>query len=176
MYDNKIERIDVYNRNKERTGKIILREKGVSLNKGEFIISIAAWIINKEGKILMTQRNLDKEKGGMWEPTAGLVRSGETSKEGALRELKEEIGLELEEKDISLIKEVIEEGDNLSFFRDIYLVNKEISIEEIKFNDGEVINAKYVTLSEFNNMIKNKEAHDWLNYFNVLYKQIRNML
>lgn len=176
MYDNKIEKIDVYNRNKERTGKIILREKGASLNKGEFIISIAAWIINKEGKILMTQRNLDKEKGGMWEPTAGLVRSGETSKEGVLRELKEEIGLELEEKDISLIKEVIEEGDNLSFFRDIYLVNKEVSMEELKFNDGEVINAKYVTLSEFNNMIKNKEAHDWLNYFNVLYKQIRNML
>ena len=80
MYDNKIEKIDVYNRNKERTGKIILREKGASLNKGEFIISIAAWIINKEGKILMTQRNLDKEKDGMWEPTAGLVRSGETSK------------------------------------------------------------------------------------------------
>ena len=60
----------------------------------------------------------------------------------------------------------------MNFFRDIYLVNKEISIEEIKFNDGEVINAKYVSIDEFNNMIKNKVTHEWLEYFNELYKKI----
>ena len=170
--EEKIEKIDVYNKEKEITGKVVLREKGLSLSKGEFIISITAWIVNKEGKILMTQRKLDKVKGGMWEPTTGLVTSGETSKQGALRELKEEIGLELKEKDISLIKEIIEEREDLNFFRDIYLVNKEISIEEIKFNDGEVINAKYVSIDEFNNMIKNKVTHEWLEYFNELYKKI----
>lgn len=170
--EEKIEKIDVYNKEKEITGKVVLREKGLSLSKGEFIISITAWIVNKEGKILMTQRKLDKVKGGMWEQTTGLVTSGETSKQGALRELKEEIGLELEEKDISLIKEIIEEREDLNFFRDIYLVNKEISIEEIKFNDGEVINAKYVSIDEFNNMIKNKVTHEWLEYFNELYKKI----
>lgn len=170
--EEKIEKIDVYNKEKEITGKVVLREKGLSLSKGEFIISITAWIVNKEGKILMTQRKLDKAKGGMWEPTTGLVTSGETSKQGALRELKEEIGIELEEKDISLIKEIIEEREDLNFFRDIYLVNKEISIEEIKFNDGEVINAKYVSIDEFNNMIKNKVTHEWLEYFNELYKKI----
>ena len=52
MCSNKIEKIDVYNKNKEKTGKIVLREKGISLNKGEFIISITAWIINKDRKIL----------------------------------------------------------------------------------------------------------------------------
>lgn len=169
---NNIEKIDVYNKNKERTGKIVLRERGASLAKGEFIISITAWVVNKEGKILMTQRRLDKVKGGMWEPTTGLVVSGESSEEGALRELKEEIGLELDEKDIILIKEIVEERDDLSFFRDIYLVNKEIPIEEIKFSDGEVINAKYVTIDEFNNMIKNGETHEWVDYFNELYNKI----
>lgn len=169
---NKIEKIDVYNKNKEKTGKIVLRERGASLNEGEFIISITAWIVNKNGKILMTQRKLDKVKGGMWEPTTGLVISGETSEQGVLRELKEEIGLELEEKDITLIKEIIEERNDLSFFRDIYLVNKEISSEQLNFNDGEVINAKYVTLDEFNNMIKDGETHAWLDYFNELYKNI----
>lgn len=172
MYLKKIEKIDVYNKNKERTGKIVLRERGTSLNKGEFIISITAWIVNGNGQILMTQRKLDKVKGGMWEPTTGLVISGETSKQGVLRELKEEIGLELEEKDITLIKEIVEERNDLSFFRDIYLVNKEISLEQLNFNDGEVINAKYVTIDEFNNMIKNEESHKWLDYFNALYKNI----
>lgn len=174
LYLKKTEKIDVYNKNKEKTGKIVLRERGASLNEGEFIISITAWIVNKNGKILMTQRKLDKVKGGMWEPTTGLVISGETSEQGVLRELKEEIGLELEEKDITLIKEIIEERNDLSFFRDIYLVNKEISLEQLNFNDGEVINAKYVTLDEFNNMIKDGETHAWLDYFNELYKKILN--
>lgn len=174
LYLKKIEKIDVYNKNKERTGKLVLRERGASLDKGEFIISITAWIVNRNGKILMTKRKLDKAKGGMWEPTTGLVISGETSKQGIIRELKEEIGLELEEKDITLIKEIIEERNDLSFFRDIYLVNKEISLEQLSFNDGEVINAKYVTIDEFNNMIKNGETHQWVDYFNELYKKIKN--
>lgn len=60
----------------------------------------------------------------------------------------------------------------MSFLRDIYLVNKEISLENIKFSNGEVIDAKYVTINEFNNMIKNGETHEWLEYFNELYKKI----
>ena len=175
MSETKIEKLDIYNENKEKTEKIILRKKGVSLNKNEFIISITVWIVNKAGKILMTQRKLDKVKGGMWEPTTGLVTSGETSKEGALRELNEEIGIQLEEKDINLIKEIVEEGTELNFFRDIYLVNKEISIKDIRFNDGEVINAKYVTFDEFNTRLKNGEPHKWLDYFNELYKKINNI-
>lgn len=175
MSETKIEKLDIYNENKEKTEKIILRKKGVSLNKNEFIISITVWIVNKAGKILMTQRKLDKVKGGMWEPTTGLVTSGETSKEGALRELNEEIGIQLEEKDIDLIKEIVEEGTELNFFRDIYLVNKEISIKDIRFNDGEVINAKYVTFDEFDTMLKNGETHKWLDYFSELYKKIKNI-
>lgn len=174
MSETKIEKLDVYNENKEKTGKIILREKGATLNKNEFIISITVWIVNKAGKILMTQRKLDKVKGGMWEPTTGLVTSGETSKEGALRELNEEIGIQLKNKDIDLIKEIVEEGSELNFFRDIYLVNKEISISDIKFNDGEVIDAKYVSFEEFNTMLKNGETHKWLDYFNELYKTLNN--
>ena len=176
MSEIKIEKLDVYNENKEKTGKVILREKGVSLNKNEFIISITVWVVNKAGEILMTQRKLDKVKGGMWEPTTGLVISGETSKEGALRELNEEIGIQLEEKDMDLIKEIIEERTDLNFFRDIYLVNKEISIEDIKFNDGEVIDAKYVTFDEFNTMLKNGETHNWLDYFNELFEKLNNSL
>ena len=133
LYLKRVEKVDVYNRNKEKTGKIIYREKGASLNRDEFIISITAWIVNSTGKILMTQRRLDKDKGGMWEPTTGLIQSGETSTNGALRELKEEIGIELNVEDIKLVQEFVEEITDLNFFRDIYLVNKEIPLEQIKF-------------------------------------------
>ena len=50
-------------------------------------------------------------------------------------------------------------------FRDIYIINKEIPIETIKFNDGEVVDAKYVTIEELNQMIDSGKAFEWLRWF-----------
>ena len=158
------EKLDVYNIDKKRTGKVIERKQGVTLNNGEYIISVQCWIVNSEGKILLTQRILNKNNGGKWEPTGGLVISGETSKQGIKRELKEEIGLDIEDDKIRLIKEIVEENENLNFFRDIYLIKEDINLDELSFND-EVIDAKYVTIEEFSKMIENNESFEWLKYF-----------
>ena len=164
------EKLDVYNIDKKRTGKVIERKQGVTLNKGEYIISVQCWIVNSEGKILLTQRSLNKNNGGKWEPTGGLVVSGETSKQGIKRELKEEIGLDIEEDKIRLIKEIVEENEKLNFFRDIYLIKEDINLDELSFND-EVIDAKYVTIEEFSKMIENNESFEWLKYFLDVMKE-----
>lgn len=137
-----IEKLDVYNSKKERTGKIIERMPGVTLEKGEYIISVQCWIVNLHGKILLTQRSMNKSHGGMWEPTGGLVKSGESSKEGIKRELREEIGLEIDDENIKLIKEIVEEDDDLNFFRDIYLIKQNIDLNDLSFKDNEVIQVK----------------------------------
>ncbi len=97
----------------------------------------------------------------MWEPTSGLVQSGENSIQGIKRELKEEIGVTIDDNDLKLLKTVKESHT----FRDIYIINKEILIETIKFNDGEVVGAKYVTIEELNQMIDSGEAFEWLRWF-----------
>ncbi|MBS6252391.1 MAG: hypothetical protein ACLTPN_03140 [Clostridia bacterium] len=38
-------------------------------------------------------------------------------------------------------------------------------MNKLSFNDGEVIDAKYVTVDEFSRMIENNEAFEWLRYF-----------
>ena len=53
----------------------------------------------------------------MWESTAGSVLAGESSLEGALRELREETGLRAEPAQLRLLSS--ERGD--SFFLDNYL-------------------------------------------------------
>ena len=166
------ELIDVYNNKKERTGKIVERKRGASLEKGEYIISVTCWIINKDGKILLTQRKTDKHNGGMWEPTTGLVVSGENSLQGIIRELNEEIGIRINPSEIKLIKEIIEERTDINFFRDIYLIRKDIDLNTLKYKDGEVVNAKYVTIGEFNSMLSNKQTLEYLKYFVNLYKEI----
>lgn len=77
---------------------------------------VAAIIINEEGKILITQRNLKKSQGGLWEFPGGKIESGETKEQAIVREIKEELDVNIRadqyidekvfnypEKDINLI-------------------------------------------------------------------------
>lgn len=163
--------LDIYDKDRNRTGKTIERKEGNTLNKGEYIIWVQCWIINLSGKILMTQRKLSKKHGGMWECTVGCVKSGETSIEGIQREIKEEIGVDISENEFKLFRTNKEEREDVSGFRDIYVVNKDITLQDISFEDGEVINAKYVTIEEFKEMIEKGETFEWFTSFlNDYYK------
>lgn len=73
------EKLDIYDKTKNKTGRIVERKEGIKLNGEEYILAVQCWILNSKGNILLTQRKLDKIHGGMWEPTGGLVISGETS-------------------------------------------------------------------------------------------------
>ena len=148
-----IERLDIYDNERHKTCKIIERKEGLRLGEEEYILAVQCWIINKKREILLTQRKFDKGYGGMWEPTGGLVISGENSIQGVKRELQEEIGLNISKEDLFLVKEKIEKDENCNTFRDVYIVKKDIRLNELQFNDGEVINAQYVTVEKLSHMI-----------------------
>ena len=119
---------------------------------------------NSNNEILLTKRKATKKDGNMWEPTGGLVQSGENSMDGAKRELKEEIGISVDNNDLILLKTNTEKG-NVNVFRDVYVINKDIQINDLEFIDSEVSDAKYVTFEEFKNMIDKGEAFKWLEWF-----------
>ena len=77
---------------------------------------VAAVIKDENGKILITQRNLQKSQGGLWEFPGGKIEPNETKENAIVREIKEELDIEIEverylaekvfnypEKDINLI-------------------------------------------------------------------------
>ena len=102
------EKLDVYNYKRIKTGKIIERNENAILDKCDYILAIQCWIINAKCEILLTRRKLDKVHGGMWEPTGGLVQSGENSIQATKRELNEEIGINISDRELKFIKEKIE--------------------------------------------------------------------
>lgn len=57
---------------------------------------ISAGVIFKKDKILITQRKPDGLLGGLWEFPGGKVQKGETAKAACIREIKEEVNLEVE--------------------------------------------------------------------------------
>ena len=146
--------LDIYDENKNKTGRTIKREEIDRLNKDDYIIIVHGWVINSNKKILMTQRSMNKNRGGKWEETHGGVRAGETSFEGMKRELKEEIGIVFSDNELKLFETI--KGNNI--IRDVYILNKDIPIEEIVFNDNEVMDCKYVTLDELKEMIEKDEC------------------
>ncbi len=150
----KEELVDVYDENRNITGKIIKRKDINLLKDDEYIITVHCFIINSSNQILLTQRSLTKNRGGKWEDTHGGLKSGETSILGIKRELKEEIGIDIQTNELKLIKTIKRKNR----FEDIYIIKKDIPLSAFKYNDGEVINCKYVTLEQFKIMIKNNEC------------------
>ena len=72
-------------------------KRGHTVPEGAYHIVISIWLKNKDGLYLMSKRSDEKEwSPGVWETTGGAVMAGETSLEGAVREVKEELGIDLD--------------------------------------------------------------------------------
>jgi A/G-specific adenine glycosylase len=56
---------------------------------------IAAGVVHKNGKMLITRRKLDGLLGGLWEFPGGKVKPKESSKQACIREIKEETSLDV---------------------------------------------------------------------------------
>ena len=56
---------------------------------------VAAIIKNKEGKILIAQRNKKKSQGGLWEFPGGKIEKEETKENAIVREIKEELNMDI---------------------------------------------------------------------------------
>jgi 8-oxo-dGTP diphosphatase len=55
--------------------------------------SVIAAVIQRNGHYLVCQRPMNKSHGGMWEFPGGKIEAGETIRDAADRELKEELNL-----------------------------------------------------------------------------------
>jgi mutator protein MutT len=59
------------------------------------LIDVSAALIFREGKLLITQRCQDSHQGGLWEFPGGKREPGETFEQCLVRELREELGVEV---------------------------------------------------------------------------------
>lgn len=148
------ELMDIYDENKNLTGRTIYRKDINILKEDEYVITSHCFIINSYGKILLTQRSLNTNRGGKWEDTHGGVRAKETSIEGIIRELKEEIGINVKQSELKLVKTI----KNKNVFKDVYILKRDIPIENFVLDKNEVMDCKYVTIDEFKEMIEKGEC------------------
>ena len=146
---------DIYNLNGDKTGEVFIR--GQDLKEGEFQLVTSIWILNKSSQILIQKRAKAKIiSPNIWATHGGCVAAGETSLYACIREAYEEIGIEVNTKNIKPLTRII---DN-ELIMDSYVVVQEFNISASVLQIEEVSGLQWVSLNKLEAMVKNK------NFFN----------
>lgn len=143
---------DLYDKDRQPSDQT--HRRGDPMNQGDYHIVVAVWTVNRNNEILMTLRHPEKDYPNMWENTAGSILAGETSRQGAIRELFEETGIVAAEDDLTYLGTRKEE----SAFVDTYIHRKDITIAELTMQDGETVGAQWVTIDRLDELIRQGEV------------------
>lgn len=141
---------DLYSKDRVFSGKTII--KGDKVPPNLYYLVVFA-IIEDNGKYLIQKRTIDK--GGQWAFTAGHPLQGEDSITGLIREIKEELNLDIENEEINLLKTVIDDVHII----DIYHIKMNLDNNKIKLQKEEVDDYKIATTNEIEDIIKQDEFH-----------------
>lgn len=139
---------DIYDVNRFPTGRIMVR--GTDSRTGDYHIVVHVCIFDHKGNMLIQQRAGNKRGWpGKWDLTlGGHVTAGETSRQGAERELREELGISYTLEDAPYLTINFSDG-----FDDYYLIEKEIPLDAVVLQKDEVQNVRYASRSEIKSMI-----------------------
>lgn len=142
-----MEKRDLYDKNRNLTGETIF--KGEPIPEGRYIIVILVTIQNSKGEFLVQKRS--KQKDGKYAFTGGHVKHGETSMEGMMSEIKEEIGLVVKPEELEHIFSGRE--DKTQVFFDLYYMKKDLNISELVLQEEEVESVQWNTIEEIKELI-----------------------
>ena len=63
----------------------------------KLVLVIACALVDPDGRVLMAQRPAGKNLAGLWEFPGGKMEAGERPEDTLIRELREELGIEVKE-------------------------------------------------------------------------------
>ncbi|MDR0904784.1 MAG: NUDIX domain-containing protein [Oscillospiraceae bacterium] len=156
---------DIYDAAGNPTGRT--HRRGEPLADGDYHLAVRAWIMNSKGEIFITKRADGKHGGGDWEVPGGAAISGETSLDAAVRETREEIGVDLQIDGAYKFY-------SYSFLRENCIIDHWLFLQEVtevKLCEREVSDAKYATSEEINRL-----SSDGNFYCNTGLKGLRTFL
>ena len=145
---------DLYDENRRPLGRT--HRRGEPLPAGSYHLGVDIWTVNARGEILLTLRAPEKDDlPNEWENTCGSVLAGETSLQGALRELREETGIVAGPEELEWIDSRCGGRDCLS---DSYLLRRDVELGQLVFQAGETVDAMWVTPAKLEEMIARPEG------------------
>lgn len=178
------ETIDIVDKNGIPTGRTALKSEAHA--KGLYHNTIHLWLFTSNGEILLQQRSHKKAIFPLlWDVSvAGHIDAGETFIEAAVRETKEEIGLQLIPKDLQHIGVFLHETkynkgqiqDNE--FHQVFIAELKTPLNSLVIQTAEVEAVKLVSFEEFETLLKHSNTNSHFvtsntNYYKFILNAIK---
>ncbi|AGK97543.1 NUDIX hydrolase [Clostridium pasteurianum] len=162
---------DILDGNGDKTGKTI--QRGKTMEQDEYHLVVNVWIKNNNGEFLITKRTPNKQTfPNMWETTCGAAVIGEDSLKAALREVKEEISIDLSPTNGKCLFRLKRQHNGFPDFVDVWLFKEEVDIADVIYQPEEVCAAKWATPSQILSLIETGKFTDTFTYLRDLFKII----
>ena len=162
-----MELLEVFDNKRIPLNRVVERYESVI---GEYEQVTHLWIINDKGEFLMQKRSMNKKMfPGKWSVTGGAVDIGEKPIDGAIRECKEEIGVEADFNKIELMMSV----KRTHVFVDVFLDRENFDVNDCILQKDEVDEVRWFSRDEVENLInEGKTANSIKKYFKLLCELI----
>ena len=154
----------------DEAGKIIGSHiRGEEIPAGAYHLVVHVWIKNSKGQYLISKRAASrKDNPLMYECVGGSVLQGETSLQGALREVKEEVGIDLlpqqGRKVFSKKRDVID-GKRFGDILDVWLFEYDGEVSLNNATTQEVAEVSWLYPQEIRDLYQNHRLVWTLEYF-----------
>ena len=116
------------------------RRWGVLLTESRFTVTVGAVVSDQAGRILLLQHRFrpGQQAGGGWGIPGGFVKTGEQPEAAIRRELREEIGLEVENLELAFARA-------LERYRQIEIIFRCSAKTEVQTQSREISRAEWFT-------------------------------
>ncbi|WP_456095284.1 (deoxy)nucleoside triphosphate pyrophosphohydrolase [Paramagnetospirillum marisnigri] len=86
------------------------------------LLVVAAALVDHDGRVLMASRPTGKDMAGLWEFPGGKVHEGETPEAALIRELQEELGIDVTESCLAPVAFASHDYDTFHLLMPLYVV------------------------------------------------------
>ena len=139
-----MELVDLYDENRVPLGRV--GERHAPKEPGEYRMVVHVCVFDSRGRLLIQKRTAGKRVWPeMWDVSVGGgVDAGETSRQGAEREVREELGYDLDLTGVRPAVTVNFEGG----FDDFFVVTREADLGSLRLQKEEVSDVRWASLEE----------------------------
>lgn len=128
-----MEYLDIYDENGKFLGT---EERGVVHSKGLWYKTVHCWLYDRDGNVFFQRRS---DRGTLYTTSSGHLSAGESVTEAFQREIKEEIGLDIDASDATKVGVVPFQMDRVkedgSIFKDRAFANVYVDLYEGNYED-----------------------------------------
>lgn len=175
------EYIDILNDDGKLSGKTCLKSE--AHKNGFFHQSAHIWIFDKNKNVLIQKRAADKDTfPNLWDiSVAGHISAGELPIDAAIREVEEEVGINITKNQLQYIgtstHKVLHKTDLIDYeLHHVYICSLNFKIETLKIQQEEIAKIKMIALNKLISKVNtnnNSFVPHGNDYFTFVFDEIK---